>query len=80
MTDKNETELSFKEEKDFLNRIKKVKSKKDADLLFLKIEYNILAENYEKLLKSTILISKTGDKAQKKLLKYKEILEQLTKL
>ncbi len=80
MTDKNETELSFKEEKDFLNRIKKVKSKEDADLLFLKIEYNILAENYEKLLKSTILISKTGDKAQKKLLKYKEILEQLTKL
>jgi|GEM_PF-2344460 hypothetical protein len=44
------------------------------------IEYMRLTESYEKLLKTSVRISKMGDKTQKKLLKYKELVDSLKHL
>ena len=73
----DETEQTFKEDFAFLERIKKVKANADIDPLMLTMEYNVLAEKYNKLLKNAVRISKTGDKAQKKLIKYKELMDTM---
>lgn len=73
----DETEQTFKEDYAFLERIKKVKANKDIDPLMLTMEYNVLAEKYSKLLKNAVRISKMGDKAQKKLIKYKELMDTM---
>ena len=74
------TEDVFKEDFAFLERIKKVKSEKNIDPVILTMEYNVLAEKYSKLLKSTVRIARMGDKAQKKLIKYKELMDTMRNL
>jgi hypothetical protein len=71
------TEQTFKDDFAFLEKIKKVKASKDIDPLMLMVEYNVLAEKYGKLLKNTVRIAKNGDKAQKKLIKYKELMDTM---
>jgi hypothetical protein len=73
----DETQQTFKEDYAFLEKIKKVKSKKDIDPLELTIEYNVLAEKYYKLLKNAVRIARNGDKTQKKLIKYKELIDTM---
>jgi hypothetical protein len=73
----DETEKSFKDDIAFLEKIKKVKANKEIEPLMLMIEYQVLAEKYSKLLKNTIRIAKMGDKAQKKLIKYKELMDTM---
>jgi len=73
----DDTEMTFKEDIAFLERIKKVKTSKDIDPLMLTMEYNVLAEKYSKLLKNAVRISRMGDKAQKKLIKYKELMDTM---
>lgn len=77
---KNESEQLFKEDTLFLERIKKVKSKKEIDSFELLIEYNMLAERYSKLLKNAVRISRMSDKSQIKLLKYKEMIDMMRNL
>ena len=73
----DETEQTFKEDFDFLEKIKKVKNNKDIDPLMLMVEYRVLSEKFAKLLKNAVRISKMGDKAQKKLIKYKELMDTM---
>jgi len=72
-----ETEQTFKDDFEFLDKIKRVKANKDIDPLMLMVEYQVLAEKYSKLLKNAVRISKMGDKAQKKLIKYKELMDTM---
>jgi hypothetical protein len=76
----DETEQTFKDDFNFLERIKKVKSNKSIEPLMLVMEYNVLAEKYSKLLKNAVRISRMGDKAQKKLIKYKELMDTMRNL
>jgi hypothetical protein len=82
MENKNldETEQTFKDDIAFLDKIKSVKEKKEIDPVILMVEYQVLAEKYAKLLKQTIRIAKMGDKAQKKLIKYKELMDVMRNL
>jgi len=73
----DETEQSFKDDIAYLEKIKKVKGNKEIEPLMLMIEYQVLAEKYSKLLKNAIRIAKMGDKAQKKLIKYKELMDTM---
>ena len=79
MTEKilDDTEQTFAEDFAFFEKVKKIKSQKDIDILVLTQEYNILAEKYGKLLKNAVRIAKNGDKAQKKLIKYKELMDTM---
>ena len=76
----DETEQSFKSEIDFLEKIKKIKASRDIDPVILMVEYQVLAEKYTKLLKNALRIAKMGDKAQKKLIKYKELMDTMRNL
>lgn len=76
----DETEQTFKEDFDFLEKVKKIKNEKSIDPLMLMVEYRVLAEKYAKLLKNAVRISKMGDKAQKKLIKYKELMDTMRNL
>jgi len=77
---KNESEKIFSEELEVLKKVKKTLGNEQLDPLALRIEYGVLAKHYEKLLKNAIRIATVGDKAQKKLLKYKELLDTLRNL
>lgn len=76
----DETEQTFKEDFAFLERVKKIKANKNIEPFMLIMEYQALAEKYAKLLKNTVRIAKMGDKAQKKLIKYKEIMDTMRNL
>lgn len=73
----DENEEIFSEYFTIVEKTKKIKSRPDIDQRALLIEYMQLSENFEKLLKTAVRISKLGDKAQKKLMKYKEIMDAL---
>lgn len=73
----DETEQTFKDDFAFLERIKKIKGNKNIELIILHMEYQVLAEKYTKLLKNAVRIAKMGDKAQKKLLKYKDLMDTI---
>ncbi|MBK6679972.1 MAG: hypothetical protein IPG53_08065 [Ignavibacteriales bacterium] len=73
----DETEQTFKEEFDFLDKIEKVKSQPDMNPVLLRTEYIFLANQFAKLLKDAVRISRNSDKAQKKLLKYKDLIDTL---
>lgn len=73
----DETEQTFKEYFDFLAKIEKVKSQPDLNPLLLRAEYLFLADQFAKLLKDAVRISRNSDKAQKKLLKYKDLIDTL---
>ncbi len=76
----DETEQTFKEEFEFLEEIEKVKSQPDINPVLLKAEYTLLADRFTKLLKDAVRISRNSDKAQKKLLKYKDLIDTLRNL
>ena len=74
---KNEAEEVFAEYFVSLERADKVKANPDVPQRTMLMEYSQLADDFEKLLKTTIRISKLGDKAQKKLMKYKQVMDAL---
>lgn len=76
----NETEQIFSEYFEVLDKANEVKQNTSIPQTALMIQYMQLAESYEKLLKTSVRISKLGDKAQHKLMKYKELLETLRSL
>ncbi|MBV6511846.1 MAG: hypothetical protein FMNOHCHN_01332 [Ignavibacteriaceae bacterium] len=73
----DESEKPFIEHFEMIEKAKAVSSSIPNDIRKLIVEYMKLTESYEKLLKTTIRISKMGDKAQKKLIKYKELMDTL---
>lgn len=72
-----DTELAFKEEFAFLEKVNKIKADSTLNPMILKAEYGRLAEKYAQLLKNAVRIAKMGDKAQKKLIKYKDLLDTM---
>ncbi|MFH0733157.1 MAG: hypothetical protein V1773_01715 [bacterium] len=73
----DETEEIFTEHFKALDKAEKVKANPDIPQRALLIEYMQLTESFERLLKTTVRISKLGDKAQQKLIKYKELMDTM---
>lgn len=73
----DENEQIFSEYFTFLEKANAIKQNYELPQRTLQIEYMQLVESYEKLLKTAVRISKLGDKAQKKLMKYKELMDTL---
>lgn len=73
----DETEEIFKEYYDYLDRIEAVKSDLGMEQRKIFVEFLQLSDHYEKLLKTAVRISRLGDKAQQKLMKYKEVMDTL---
>lgn len=73
----SEQEKIFLEDIEFIKKANHVAKQFNMEQAQLMIEYQMLKERYEKLLKTSIRIAKMGDKAQKKLLKFKELLNTL---
>ncbi len=73
----DENEEIFTEYFDILNKAKELPQKGEQNSRAILIEYMKLTESYEKLLKTAVRISRMGDKAQKKLLKFKELMDTL---
>ncbi len=73
----DENEEIFTEYFDILDKAKELPQKSGLDSRGILIEYMKLTESYEKLLKTSVRISRMGDKAQKKLLKFKELMDTL---
>ena len=73
----SEQEKIFSEDIEFVKKANHVSKQFNMDSGQLMIEYQMLKERYEKLLKTSVRIAKMGDKAQKKLMKYKELLSTL---
>jgi len=73
----DENEQVFEEHFEFLESTKNVTSNPDFPQRATMIAYIQLVEQYEKLLKTSVRISRLGDKAQKKLMKYKELLDTM---
>lgn len=73
----SEQEKIFREDLEFIKKANHVAKQYNMEQPQLMIEYKMLKERYEKLLKTAIRIAKMGDKAQKKLLKFKELLNTL---
>ncbi len=73
----DESEKPFAEHFETVDKARALPSAPPADLRSMLIEYMKLTEAYDKLLKTTVRISKMGDKAQKKLIKYKELMDTL---
>ncbi|MBK7866569.1 MAG: hypothetical protein IPJ75_06000 [Ignavibacteriales bacterium] len=82
-TDKHEldeTEEIFSEFFAMVANAKEYPQRGETNARAVLIEYMKLTESYEKLLKTSVRISKMGDKTQKKLLKYKELVDSLRHL
>ena len=73
----DENEEIFTEYFDILGHAKEFPQKGEQNTRVILIEYMKLTESYEKLLKTSVRISRMGDKAQKKLLKFKELMDTL---
>lgn len=73
----DETEEIFKEYYDYLDRIEAVKGDLGMEQRKIFVEFLQLSDRYEKLLKTAVRISRLGDKAQQKLMKYKEVMDTL---
>ncbi len=73
----SEHERIFQEDIQFAKKAKHVAKQYNLEAGALMVEYKMLVERYDKLLKTTLRIAKIGDKAQKKLIRYKELLETL---
>ncbi len=71
----DETEEIFIEYFEVLDKANEVKNNPELPQRALTIEYHKLTESFEKLLKTSVRISKLGDKAQKKLMKYKKLID-----
>jgi hypothetical protein len=77
MTELNESKKIFKEYYQILDKANQIKKETDISQRSLMIEYMQLAESFEKLLTTSVRIAKMGDKAQQKLLKFKELMDTL---
>lgn len=73
----DDVEQAFKEDFTFLEKVNRIKADPGVNPMILRAEYGRLAEKYAKLLKNAVRIAKMGDKAQKKLMKYKELLDTM---
>lgn len=73
----DENEEIFAEYFELLGKAKGYPEKGEQNARAILIEYMQLTESFEKLLKTAVRISRMGDKAQKKLLKYKELMDTL---
>jgi hypothetical protein len=77
MSELDESKQVFKEYYTMLAKANEVKNNPEMPQRAIMIEYMKLTEGFEKLLKTSVRISKMGDKAQKKLFKYKELMDTL---
>ena len=73
----DENEQTFAEYFDMLEKAKAFPQSGEQNARAILIEYMKLTESFERLLKTSVRISRMGDKAQKKLLKYKELMDTL---
>ncbi len=73
----DETEQIFSEYFQALEKANGIKIKPNFPPQALHMEYMQLTEQFEKLLKTSVRISRLGDKAQKKLMKYKDLMDTL---
>jgi len=73
----DETEQIFSEFYAVLEKANQVKANHNMPSQALMIAYMQLAESFENLLKTSVRIARLGDKAQKKLMKYKELMDTL---
>ena len=77
MEELDESKQVFKEYYEMLDKANEIKNNPEMPQRAIMIEYMKLTEGFEKLLKTSVRISKMGDKAQKKLFKYKELMDTL---
>ena len=77
MSELDESKQVFKEYYELLDKANEVKSNPEMPQRAVMIAYMQLAEGFEKLLKTSVRISKMGDKAQMKLFRYKELMDTL---
>lgn len=71
------TEQIFKDEIALLARADKALNDPNPELRKIYVEFKVLRDGFEKLLETSMRIAKAGDRAQKKLLKYKELMDTL---
>ncbi len=76
----DETEQIFTEFFAVLEKANQVKANQNMPAQAMMIAYMQLAESFENLLKTSVRIARLGDKAQKKLMKYKELMDTLRSL
>ncbi|MBN8547339.1 MAG: hypothetical protein J0L60_14495 [Ignavibacteria bacterium] len=79
-TELDDTEEIFAEFFAVVANAKELPNRGQQDPRLLMIEYMKLTESMEKLLKTSVRIAKMSDKSQKKLLKYKELVDSLRRL
>jgi len=77
MQELDESKQVFSEYYELLEKAERIKGNTEIPQRALMIEYMQLVEGFEKLLKTSVRIAKMGDKAQKKLFKYKELMDTL---
>jgi hypothetical protein len=77
MQELDESKQVFREYYELLEKAAGIKGNSEIPERTLMVEYMKLAEGFEKLLKTSVRIAKMGDKAQKKLFKYKELMDTL---
>jgi len=77
MEELNEAKQVFSEYYEMLEKANRVKNNPEMPQRAIMIEYMQLVEGFEKLLKTSVRIAKMGDRAQSKLLRYKELMDTL---
>lgn len=65
----------FKDELAVLARADTILANFNLDQRQMLVEYKNLRDGFEQLLRTSIRISKAGDRAQRKLLKFKELMD-----
>lgn len=74
-TGENSAEEAFAEFIQFQERIARISAQQSGDAFFFLREYQMLAEQYDKLLRTSIRMAKMSDRVQSKLMKFKESVE-----
>ncbi len=71
----NPVEETFAEFIKYQERIARVASQQAGDPFYFLREYQMLAEQYDKLLRTSIRMAKISDRVQAKLMKFKDSVE-----
>ncbi len=71
----NPAEETFAEFIQYQERIARIASQQSGDPSFFLREYQMLAEQYDKLLRTSIRMAKMSDRVQAKLMKFKDSVE-----
>ncbi len=71
----NSADETFAEFLQYQERIARVAAQQSGDAHFFLREYQMLAEQYDKLLRTSIRMAKMSDRVQSKLMKFKDSVE-----